>query len=115
MAKRARLPNRFATQLNDPKVNIQLGSYHIAWLIERFNGQLPLAIAAYNAGEHRVDRWIKDADRMPVDVWIETIPFRETRNYVKNVLAFTYVYNQLLESPAAILESRVVSVSRNSP
>ena len=115
VAKRARLPNRFATQLNDPKVNIQLGSYHIAWLIERFNGQLPLAIAAYNAGEHRVDRWIKDADRMPVDVWIETIPFRETRNYVKNVLAFTYVYNQLLESPAAILESRVVSVSRNSP
>ena len=115
VAKRARLPSNFATQLNDPKINIQLGSYHIAWLIERFGGQVPLAIAAYNAGEHRVDRWIKEADLMPIDVWIETIPFRETRNYVKNVLAFTYVYNQLLGSPAPILESKTLSADQRSP
>ena len=109
VAKRARLPSNFATQLNNPKINIQLGSYHLAWLIDRFEGQRPLAIAAYNAGEHRVDRWIKDIDGMPMDVWIETIPFSETRNYVKNVLAFTYVYNQLLDTPANILSPENVS------
>ena len=80
VTKRARLPASYAGQLNDPKINIQLGSYHLAWLIERFNGQRPLAIAAYNAGEHRVDRWIKNKSQMPTDFWIETIPFRETRN-----------------------------------
>lgn len=114
VAKRARLPSNFATQLNNPKINIQLGSYHLAWLIDRFEGQRPLAIAAYNAGEHRVDRWIKGIDGMPMDVWIETIPFSETRNYVKNVLAFTYVYNQLLDTPANILSSGERSVAQSS-
>lgn len=110
VTKRARLPANYAARLNDPKVNIQLGSYHLAWLMERFSGQRPLTIAAYNAGEHRVDRWIKGKAGMPTDVWIETIPFRETRNYVKNVLAFTYVYNQLLQTPAILLnaEERVI-------
>ena len=111
VTKRARLPATYANQLNDPKVNIQLGSYHLAWLIERFAGQRPLAIAAYNAGEHRVDRWIKGKTQMPTDVWIETIPFRETRNYVKNVLAFTYVYNQLLNTPASILQLEEQSIT----
>ena len=114
VAKRARLPSNFATQLNNPKINIQLGSYHLAWLIDRFEGQRPLAIAAYNAGEHRVDRWIKGIDGMPMDVWIETIPFSETRNYVKNVLAFTYVYNQLLDTPENILSSGERSVAQSS-
>ena len=111
VTKRARLPASYAGQLNDPKINIQLGSYHLAWLIERFNGQRPLAIAAYNAGEHRVDRWIKNKAQMPTDVWIETIPFRETRNYVKNVLAFTYVYNQLLNTPTRVLAPQELSIT----
>jgi soluble lytic murein transglycosylase len=106
VTKRARLPSSYTNELNDPKVNIQLGSYHLAWLIERFDGQRPLAIAAYNAGEHRVDRWIKNKTLTPTDVWIETIPFRETRNYVKNVLAFAFVYNQLLDTPTAILSPK---------
>ena len=82
--------------LYDPGINISLGSNHLAWLISRYKGQTPLAFAAYNAGEHRVDRWIKEAAGMPIDVWIERIPFRETRNYVKNVLAFRHVYAERL-------------------
>lgn len=78
--------------LFDAGVNIDLGSLHLAWLVNRYNGQTPLAYAAYNAGENRVDRWIKDLSGMPIDIWIERIPFRETRNYVKNVLAFRHVY-----------------------
>ena len=55
-----------------------------------------MAFAAYNAGERRVDQWVKDATGMPIDIWIERIPFGETRNYVKNVLAFRHVYAERL-------------------
>jgi len=103
VARRAKQPSPSAQDLYDPTTNIRLGSYHMAWLMERYNQQTPLAIAAYNAGEHRVDRWIKDIENMPVDVWIEGIPFRETRNYVKNVLAFRHVYSNRLNAPSPIL------------
>jgi soluble lytic murein transglycosylase len=103
VARRARLTQPSASDLADPNINIRLGSYHLAWLIERYQGQTPLAIAAYNAGEHRVDRWISESSDMPMDVWIERIPFRETRNYVKNVLAFRHVYGTKLNTPTPTL------------
>jgi soluble lytic murein transglycosylase len=103
IARRANLASPSARQLHDPSTNITLGSYHLAWLLERYEGQTPLAVAAYNAGEHRVDRWIKDFERMPMDVWVERIPFFETRNYVKNVLAFKHVYSQRLGMPTPML------------
>lgn len=105
VARRARKPAPSTNQLFDPGTNIGLGSYHLAWLMERYEGQSPLAIAAYNAGEHRVDRWIKEAEGMPMDVWVEQIPFRETRNYVKNVLAFRHVYGEKLAMPAPLLSA----------
>ncbi len=71
-----------------------------------------MAIAAYNAGEHRVDRWINDSEDVSIDVWIESIPFRETRNYVKNVLAFNVVYAGLLGSPVDILRDAEKTVRR---
>ena len=92
--------------LYEPLMNIQLGSFHIAWLLERYKGNRPQAIAAYNAGESRVDRWLKERDGLPIENWIETIPFKETRNYVKNVLAFTLVYERLAgNSQSSILNS----------
>jgi soluble lytic murein transglycosylase len=103
VARRARIKSPATADLYDPGLNIALGSYHIAWLLARYGGQTPLAIAAYNAGEHRVDRWIKEAQGMPMDVWIETIPFGETRNYVKNVLAFRHVYGEKLKTPSPVL------------
>lgn len=104
VARRARQRVPEATDLYDPGTNIALGSYHLAWLLSRYQGQTPLAIAAYNAGEHRVDRWLRDADGLPMDVWIERIPFRETRNYVKNVLAFRHVYGHKLNLPTPVLK-----------
>ena len=88
-----------------PERNIEIGSYHLAWLLKRYDNQRPLAIAAYNAGERRVDRWIKSAANTPMDVWIETIPFKETRNYVQNVLAFEVVYRGLDQRPLPILRN----------
>ena len=87
-----------------PERNIEIGSYHLSWLLKRYDNRRPLAIAAYNAGESRVDRWLKRSPSMPIDVWIETIPFRETRNYVQNVLAFQVVYRGLEQRPGPILQ-----------
>ncbi|MGK0222824.1 MAG: soluble lytic murein transglycosylase, partial [Limisphaerales bacterium] len=98
--------------LFDPQTNINLGSRHLAWLVERYDGQLVPAIAAYNAGEHRVDRWLRANDQLPLDVWIETIPFRETRNYVKNVLAFRHVYAQLTRSPLPFIDPTQMVVKK---
>ena len=98
-ARRAGLPQPSPSDLYDPAVNIPLGSHHIAWLLRRYDQSLPLAAAAYNAGEHRADRWAKELAGAPMDVWIESIPFRETRNYVKNVLAFALVYAHRLGEP----------------
>ena len=103
VARRANVKSPSPGDLYDPNTNILLGSHHLGWLMQRYANQAPLVFAAYNAGEHRVDRWIKDKENLSMDIWIEQIPFRETRNYVKNVLAFRHVYAQLLNQPMPIL------------
>ncbi|WKE66683.1 transglycosylase SLT domain-containing protein [Gallaecimonas kandeliae] len=99
MPKTARLTARHlgdkqAGDLFDPEVNIRLGSQYLKEMLERFDNNRILAAAAYNAGPERVDRWVgKD---LPFDAFVESIPFRETRNYVQNVLAFNVIYQQKL-------------------
>lgn len=78
--------------LFDPKANIALGEGYLKGLLKRYNGSLILAIAAYNAGPHRVDKWIKEygypgkSGKIEAVEWIQLIPFWETRDYVERVL-----------------------------
>ena len=104
-ARRAGLPSPSVEDLYDPTINIPLGSHHIASLLKRYDQVLPLVAAAYNAGEGRADRWMKGAAGQPMDAWIESIPFKETRNYVKNVLSFNLVYSRLLGKPLPVLRA----------
>lgn len=79
--------------LYNPEHNIMLGSSYFHSLLERFDNNRILATAAYNAGPHRVAGWISEPDKeRPFDVWIETIPYRETRGYVQNVLSYSVIY-----------------------
>ncbi len=93
---------RRANLLSEPDYNIELGSAYLRWLIDKFDGHYVLAIAAYNAGPGRVNRWIrdhghpKDGDVDVID-WIEQIPFSETRNYVQRVLEGLHVYRARLD------------------
>jgi soluble lytic murein transglycosylase len=80
-------------QLFIPRTNIALGTAYLAQVLVTFEGNRAYATAAYNAGPHRVKRWLKERGDVPLDVWIETIPFDETRNYVQNVLAFSVIYD----------------------
>jgi len=88
--------------LFDPRLNITLGSHYLARMIREFGGNPALATAAYNAGPKRVARWIPAAG-MDADVWIATIPFRETRGYVRRVLAYRVIYDHRLGTPVAPL------------
>ncbi|MDO8346053.1 MAG: transglycosylase SLT domain-containing protein, partial [Cellvibrio sp.] len=77
-----------------PEKNIALGSRYLDHLLGVFDGNRILAAAAYNAGPTRVKKWLnkEKGAQLPYDVWIETIPYKETRGYVQNVLSFSVIY-----------------------
>jgi soluble lytic murein transglycosylase len=81
-----------------PEINIRYGSRYFKKLVDRFNGHIALATAAYNAGPNRVAKWIPALKTMPADSWVETIPYKETRKYVIAVLTYTLIYQQRTQS-----------------
>lgn len=93
-ANRQGLDFNGADQLRHPVSNIRLGSAYLGDLLRKFDNNRIIASAAYNAGPARVQRWINPS--LPLDVWIETIPFTETRDYVENVLMFAAIYARRL-------------------
>jgi soluble lytic murein transglycosylase len=82
-------------QLTNPEVNIRIGTRHLKDLLIRFNGNIVSAVAAYNAGSTPVRRWRKNFPTLQEDEFIENIPYPETREYVKKVLASREVYRRL--------------------
>ena len=91
-ARRSKIPLKKKTDLYKPEVNIALGVAHLSWLSEQFDGNRVLSTAAYNAGGTPIKRWQKERGHLPLDIWIETIPYDETRNYVQNVLTYRMIY-----------------------
>lgn len=83
--------------LLDPQTNIQYGSTYLKWMLEKFDNNRVLAAAAYNAGPGRIPQW-KSNDGIYRDaaMYIECIPFEETRKYVQNVLLYDAIYNFLI-------------------
>ncbi|HVL19713.1 MAG TPA: lytic transglycosylase domain-containing protein, partial [Amaricoccus sp.] len=95
-------------RLTEPLYNARLGTEYLARMLDRYDGAYVLATAAYNAGPGRVDQWLeaigdpRDGSVDPV-VWVESIPFTETRNYVMRVLESLHVYRaRLLGRPEAL-------------
>lgn len=84
-------------ELLNPSTNLKYGAYYYKQLLNQFDGHYALAAAAYNAGPHRVNRWLPAAKSMAADIWIETIPFNETRNYVSAVLTYALIYQKQLK------------------
>jgi len=92
--------------LLEPHTNIQLGSGYLKMMLDQHKNNAVLATAAYNAGPGRIRNWLPNYD-MAADLWIETIPFKETREYVKNVLTYTAIYQEML--------GKTPSLSRHMP
>ena len=100
------VPYRNEQQLFDPAMNIRLGSAYLKRLLDVYDGNRILAAAAYNAGPGRVKRWREQSTNKPMDVWVESIPYRETRNYVQNVLSFDLIYQHKLQQPLRFMSER---------
>ncbi|MGJ0484841.1 MAG: transglycosylase SLT domain-containing protein [Methylomicrobium sp.] len=96
--------------LFDPNVNIQLGAYYFRKLLERFNGHVALAAAAYNAGPARVAKWLPNGTAMPADIWVETIPYKETRKYVASVLSYAIIYQHRLNKNALKMKNLMPAI-----
>jgi soluble lytic murein transglycosylase len=79
-------------QLSDPKTNLRIGSRYLSYLFGLFNDNPFLAVAGYNAGQGNVLKWVSRFGDVPTDEFVERIPFRETRNYVKRVLGTYQMY-----------------------
>ncbi|HEU4620052.1 MAG TPA: transglycosylase SLT domain-containing protein [Gammaproteobacteria bacterium] len=90
------LPRPQRADLLLPEVNVKLGAAKLRSLVEDFGGQLPAGLAAYNAGANAVRRWLPDRV-MDADVWIENIPYNETRDFVQRVLWHSLVFAWLDE------------------
>ena len=106
---RKTISNRY---LFEAKNNIKLGTKYLRNLLDRHDGNQVLATAAYNAGPYRVKSWLKNAESLPADVWIETIPYKETREYVKSVLAYQQIYQHKVGQDASLFD-QIIAMNIN--
>jgi len=104
--RRLNLNIRGTQAILDVDNNIQLGSGYLKEVLTRYGNHQALATAAYNAGPNRVTSWVPQGG-LDADIWVETIPFNETRDYVKNVMAFTAVYDHRLGLKPILLKDRM--------
>lgn len=94
--------------LLDPATNIEFAAWYLASLIKRFDGHLPLAIASYNGGPHNVQRWIRRySPDMPLDAFLERIPFSQTHRYVRRVLTHYAAYRAQQNLPMQQLSTEL--------
>ncbi len=110
VAKSLKIALKGSGELLQPDRNLQLGSKYLSQQMNRYGGSLALAAAAYNAGPGRVKQWRPDTAQA-ADVWVELIPFDETRRYARNVLTNTAIYGWRLGQPLVRLSQYMPMVT----
>ena len=103
VARRNGLPLGGDSDLWQADINLELGVAHLAELQQRYDGDWLYVAAAYNAGINAVERWLAERPDSAPDVWLETLPFFETRDYVPRVLAFATIYEWQLQREPQLL------------
>lgn len=93
-------------QITERDTNILIGTAYLKFALDDFEGSLPMAAAAYNAGPNRPRAW-RNGPALPGEIWVENIPFEETRDYVKRVLANTTNYAAILSGQPQSLRARL--------
>jgi soluble lytic murein transglycosylase len=109
------VPWRGGESLYEPVTNLQLGTAYLRMMLDRFEGKPYLAIGAYNAGPAPVQRWLGQRAHLEPEFFIETIPYKETREYVSRVLAFSVVYDWRLNGRAAPISGRMLGQVIDDP
>lgn len=97
VARVSRIPYHHPDQLYSWEHNIRIGTAYLSGLDKHFGHHPVLMAAAYNAGPRQVNNWLRENPQQQMDIWIETLPWRETRNYLKNIVAFYTVYEYRMQ------------------
>jgi soluble lytic murein transglycosylase len=98
-----------SSALTVPEINIQLGSGYLAQMLDRWDGNIAMASASYNAGPQRIQRWLP-AETMDPTIWIANIPYTETRNYVQRAMSHMTVFQARLSERIEPLDQRIDDV-----
>jgi len=112
VAARLRLGRPTRADLMQPPLNIRLGAQYLAELVRRYDGEVALALAAYNAGAAAVGRWLEAAPGLSLDEFVEQIPVEETRGYVKRVLRSYAAYATLYRDGDGPAPSEILRTAR---
>lgn len=107
-------PVRSNWEILDTDTNIHLGTSHLNHLMEKFEKNRIFTAVAYNAGPHRIPRWLPDEQAQPADAWIEGVPFDETRGYIKRILAYTLIYEWRLGRSLTPLSTHMPEIEPGS-
>ncbi len=94
-----------SASLYTPAINLRFGTFYLAQLVERFGGSRPLAIAAYNAGPEAVERWRNRDGKLELDLFVESVPYGETRRYLRRVLGSRQMYRLLYPQAASAVRT----------
>jgi soluble lytic murein transglycosylase len=114
-AKKIGLTGFTPDQINDREVNVAIGTGYLKLVLDNFEGSMPLATAAYNAGPSRSRNW-RNGPVLEAAIWAENIPFQETRDYVKKVLSNTTNYAAIMTRQPQSLKARLGTVGpRQTP
>jgi soluble lytic murein transglycosylase len=108
-AKKLGMKNFQPDQLNQRETNIAIGTGYLKMILDNFQGSMPMAAAAYNAGPSRPRKW-RNGPQLEGAIWAECIPFNETRDYVKKVLSNTTMYAAVISGEPQSLKSRLGKV-----
>lgn len=115
VAKKIGAPRPSTSDLEEPERNIPLGTNYLRQQLDRFDNNLALASAAYNAGPHRVSRWLKEVKNpVAADIWVENIPYNETRGYVQRAMSHMTVFQARLGQDITRVSQRIAPISPNS-
>ncbi len=109
-ARKLKYPYRGKNELLSPKTNVFLGSTYLRAMLDRFDGNLAMAAAAYNAGPRRVLQWLPEDHCTPAEIWVDTIPITETRRYVRSLLYHAAVYEMRLKQAVTPMLKRLAAV-----
>ncbi len=110
VAKKVGMRKPSTAQIKDVNKNIRLGTAYLREVLDQYNDNEILATASYNAGPHRVKAWLPELSSLDADIWIDTIPFDETRAYVKAVQAYSMIMDWKLGKPMRSLQQRMYPV-----
>jgi soluble lytic murein transglycosylase len=109
-ARKHRIPLPGSRHLYEADRNIRIGSAYLKQVMDQYDDNIVLASAAYNAGPHRVQRWLPEQQEQAAENWIAAIPFSETRKYVQRILTYAAIYDWRMERPVTSLEQRMPDI-----